>query len=258
MTPGRDPVLEGIWSTGLGAEGDRVAANRWIAWVKRYRDLAQPWWPNVPLAFLALAWPWFVAVLVLGALLAGAILLGGRSPLSEVMVGEGSASAVTSVRAGVFPVTGEGIVFPLDAEKRVCAVGGRDCLSLAPRTISLRRGLPSTVTTAAPQESPAAPVYSCADIEAAALAQGFSEAQAGVLAGIGMAESRGRSDALAVTPYERSVGVLQVNTLVHRYSDECLRSLACAVAVAWRLSAGGTTWRPWAAHSSGAWEGKCT
>ena len=97
------------------------------------------------------------------------------------------------------------------------------------------------------------PYFSCEEIATAALIQGFSPQQARVVAGIAMAESGGNASATAVTPHERSIGIMQVNTKVHAFSDECLRSLGCSVAVAWKISNQGTSWDPWSVFTSGAY-----
>lgn len=99
--------------------------------------------------------------------------------------------------------------------------------------------------------------WSCAQIAEAAARQGFPNPA--LVASIAMAESGGRSDAMAVNPRERSVGVMQVNTKVHTaWSDECLRSLECSLAVAYRLSRGGMSWTPWSAFNEGKHEGRCS
>lgn len=115
---------------------------------------------------------------------------------------------------------------------------------------------PATVVAAEPYEPPV--LAACERIASAMRAQGFSEAAVAVGAGIVMAESGGRAEATNVSEVERSIGPWQVNTLVHRaWSDECLRSLLCSTAVAYRLSAAGTRWTPWSTYTSGAWDGRC-
>jgi len=125
------------------------------------------------------------------------------------------------------------------------------------RTIRVYGHSPYTVVTPEPYESRVYPSR-CAEIAEVMREQGFSEAAIAVGPGIVMAESGGRAEATAETPWERSLGPWQINLAVHRWvSDECARSLRCSTAVAWRLSAGGTRWTPWSVYNQGLHVGRC-
>lgn len=133
--------------------------------------------------------------------------------------------------------------------------------SLSP---SIRLRMPSPSTAVSLYEAAAAPEpqawpttrWTCLEIAEAAARQGFTDTV--TVAAIAVAESGGSSDALSVTPRERSVGPLQINMRAHpAYSESCLRSLSCALAAAWKISSGGTNFAPWSVYKSGSYLGRC-
>lgn len=232
------------------------------------------WWPNVPLALVSLLWP----VIVLGILFTALMV----STLASKEVGVGSASGSLEVRAGAlgyglegfdaFKPTDQPPVPGLVHSGVIRGVGPRPPDSISartttPRFLVVRRGPPVTINAEEPLEPVVeskglAPnlgnVWSCAEIERAAVARGFSSEGARTVAAIAMAESGGRSAATAITPRERSYGPLQVNVLAHpHYSEESLRSLGGAIEAAWRISNGGKSFSPWTAWTSGKSEGRC-
>ena len=128
-----------------------------------------------------------------------------------------------------------------------------------PQTIRVGRGNPQTKTAQEPAQPPrTASQYSCDEIAAALAATGLPRGAQRIGAGVALAESGGRSAATAITPWEHSVGVYQINLLSHpTFSEECARSLQCASAIVAKLSRGGTDWSPWSAYTSGAYVGRC-
>lgn len=151
---------------------------------------------------------------------------------------------------------------PLPRQSEPAAASGAlpdTAITRLPRSdILVGRGSPVTINAEEPRAVVPVPSrWSCSEIAEAMRVQGFPAEALAVGPGVVMAESGGRASATAITDRERSIGPFQVNTLVHRYSDECLRSLLCATAAAYKISRSGTDWRPWTAYKSGAWVGRC-
>jgi hypothetical protein len=100
-------------------------------------------------------------------------------------------------------------------------------------------------------------VYSAAQMEAALVAAGVPEPSAHVGAAVGMAESRGRSDAecdSCAGVLEDSVGPWQENLLAHPWlTRACAMALDCAARAAARISGGGRNWSAWSDYVNGAW-----
>lgn len=72
-------------------------------------------------------------------------------------------------------------------------------------------------------------------------------------AAIALAESGGTPHAVLRTPREYSVGLWQINTLVHPYSVEDMKDPRKNASAAFKISKGGTDWAPWATYASGAY-----
>lgn len=85
------------------------------------------------------------------------------------------------------------------------------------------------------------------------LAQKAGFADPKLAAAIALAESGGVPSAIVRSSKEHSVGLWQINTLIHRYSVDDLKDPAKNAAAAFEISKGGTDWRPWAAYSNGAY-----
>lgn len=68
---------------------------------------------------------------------------------------------------------------------------------------------------------------------------------------IAFAESGGVPGAIMRSEREYSVGLWQINTLVHLFSPEDMKDPLKNAAAAFKISKGGTDWRPWSAYTSG-------
>jgi Lysozyme like domain len=68
---------------------------------------------------------------------------------------------------------------------------------------------------------------------------------------IAFAESAGMPEAVLRTLREFSVGLWQINTLVHPYSVQDMRDPIKNAAAAFAISKSGTTWSPWSTYTSG-------
>lgn len=88
---------------------------------------------------------------------------------------------------------------------------------------------------------------------AIAKAAGFPDPK--LAAAIAYAESGGIPNALASTSREYSVGLWQINLLAHKeYNRADMSDPARNAAAAYKISAGGTNWRPWSAYTSGKYK----
>lgn len=70
---------------------------------------------------------------------------------------------------------------------------------------------------------------------------------------IAFAESGGVPGAVARSSREYSVGLWQINTLVHPYSADDMKDPLKNAAAAFLISKRGTDWRPWSAFNNGSY-----
>lgn len=71
---------------------------------------------------------------------------------------------------------------------------------------------------------------------------------------IAFAESGGVPSAKTVTPRENSIGLWQINLLAHpSYTEDEMKDPIKNAAAAFRISHGGTNWRPWGAYTNGSY-----
>lgn len=70
-------------------------------------------------------------------------------------------------------------------------------------------------------------------------------------AAIAMAESGGVPGAMLRSSREYSVGLWQINTRVHPYDVESMKDPIKNAEAAFKISKGGTDWRPWSAYTNG-------
>lgn len=99
----------------------------------------------------------------------------------------------------------------------------------------------------------ASKTLSTAEITAVARAAGFGK-DADTLAtavAVALAESSGRTN--AVSPTGCCHGLWQINVNVHPYTKAQMRDPAQNAAAAWKISNGGTNWKPWSAYNNGAY-----
>ena len=194
----------------------------------------------------------FVAVVAMIVWLAG-------SGLSSYMLSEGRASLSMPIPAALVDRGNQPSA--RNAEARAMNGMGNDDGSpvrAIPQSIRIPYGNPTTQNAPEPTAPYSAPTWTCAQIAEEMVRQGASASVAVLGASVVMAESGGRSNAVNITPRERSYGPFQINLLVHRqYSPECAQSLACATAIARRLSRDWTSWTPWSAFNSGVYLGRC-
>lgn len=73
-------------------------------------------------------------------------------------------------------------------------------------------------------------------------------------AAIAFAESGGVPNAISRSDREFSVGLWQINTLVHPYSWWDMQDPRKNAAAAFQISKRGTDWRPWTTFTNGAYE----
>lgn len=71
---------------------------------------------------------------------------------------------------------------------------------------------------------------------------------------IAFAESGGVPGAILRTPREYSVGLWQINTLVHLFDPNDLKDPVKNAAAAFKISKGGTDWRPWSTYTNGKYK----
>jgi len=82
-----------------------------------------------------------------------------------------------------------------------------------------------------------------------ALKAGFPDPK--LAAAIALAESGGVTGAIMRNAREYSVGLWQINTLVHPYSVDDMKDPLKNAQAALAISQRGTNWQPWAAYTSG-------
>jgi len=73
-------------------------------------------------------------------------------------------------------------------------------------------------------------------------------------AAIALAESGGVTGAILRSSREYSVGLWQINTMVHPYKVEDLKDPIKNAAAAFKISKGGTNWKPWSAYTNGTYK----
>jgi hypothetical protein len=73
-------------------------------------------------------------------------------------------------------------------------------------------------------------------------------------AAIAMAESGGVPNAIARSSREFSVGLWQINTKVHPYTPAQMAEPMQNAAAAFKISKGGTSWKPWGAFTNGSYK----
>lgn len=86
-----------------------------------------------------------------------------------------------------------------------------------------------------------------------AIAKNAGFADPKLAAAIALAESGGVTNALARSSREISVGLWQINTMIHPYSASDMRNPLKNAAAAFKISKGGTNWRPWTSFNNGAY-----
>lgn len=77
---------------------------------------------------------------------------------------------------------------------------------------------------------------------------GFPEPK--LAAAIALAESGGVPGAIMRSSREYSVGLWQINTMVHPYSVDAMKDPIKNAAAAMQISNGGRNWRPWSAFTN--------
>jgi len=70
---------------------------------------------------------------------------------------------------------------------------------------------------------------------------------------IAFAESGGVPGAILRSSREYSVGLWQINTLVHLFSVDDMKDPLKNAAAAFKISKGGTDWRPWSTFTNGTY-----
>jgi hypothetical protein len=95
--------------------------------------------------------------------------------------------------------------------------------------------------------------YSASCIAAVASKAGFgaNEDMLTTAVAVALAESSGRTK--AVSPTGCCHGLWQINTEVHPYSKSQMQDPAQNAAAAWKISNGGTNWKPWSAYTNGSY-----
>lgn len=81
---------------------------------------------------------------------------------------------------------------------------------------------------------------------------GFADPK--LAAAIAFAESGGVPGAFLRSSREYSVGLWQINTMVHPYSVAMMKDPLSNAAAAYKISKGGTDWRPWSAFTNGSYQ----
>lgn len=84
-----------------------------------------------------------------------------------------------------------------------------------------------------------------------AIAKNAGFADPKLAAAIALAESGGVTNAIARSSREISVGLWQINTLVHPYSADDMRNPLKNARAAFKISKGGTDWKQWRAFTNG-------
>lgn len=92
-----------------------------------------------------------------------------------------------------------------------------------------------------------------AEIAQVASAAGFGkdESTLATAVAVALAESSGRTT--AVSPTGCCYGLWQINVNVHPYTKEQMQDPAQNAAAAWKISNGGTNWKPWSAYTNGSY-----
>ena len=80
---------------------------------------------------------------------------------------------------------------------------------------------------------------------------GKDESTLATAVAVAMAESSGRTK--AVSPTGCCHGLWQINTNVHPYTKTQMQDPAQNAAAAWKISNGGTNWKPWSAYTNGSY-----
>jgi len=98
---------------------------------------------------------------------------------------------------------------------------------------------------------------SMSELESLAADAGFPDPH--LAAAVAMAESGGNPEAVGVGPKERSIGLWQINILVHKppmVSDEAGLKVPKLNAYAARAiyAKAGNTWKPWGAYTNGSYK----
>lgn len=71
---------------------------------------------------------------------------------------------------------------------------------------------------------------------------------------IAFAESGGVPGAVTRSSRENSIGLWQINTRVHAYSELGLKDPNVNAAAAFQISKGGTDWTPWSVYKNGSYK----
>lgn len=100
---------------------------------------------------------------------------------------------------------------------------------------------------------PTAGKLSAAEIAQVARSAGFGkdENTLTTAVAVALAESSGRT--AAVSPTGCCHGLWQINIEVHPYTKSQMQDPAQNAAAAWKISNGGTTWKPWSAYTNGSY-----
>lgn len=94
---------------------------------------------------------------------------------------------------------------------------------------------------------------SAAEIAQIASSAGFGkdESTLATAVAVALAESSGRTH--AVSPTGCCHGLWQINVNAHPYTKEQMQDPAQNAAAAWKISNGGTNWKPWSAYTNGSY-----
>jgi hypothetical protein len=95
-----------------------------------------------------------------------------------------------------------------------------------------------------------AKTLTAAEIASVAKGAGFGKSKdmLATAVAVALAESSGRTT--AVSPTGCCHGLWQINTEVHPYTKEQMQDPAQNAAAAWKISGGGTNWKPWSAYTN--------
>jgi hypothetical protein len=98
---------------------------------------------------------------------------------------------------------------------------------------------------------PSTGTLSADEIARVAAAAGFGkdEKTLATAVAVALAESSGRTS--AVSPTGCCHGLWQINVEVHPYTKVQMQDPAQNAAAAWKISNGGTNWKPWSAYTNG-------
>lgn len=100
---------------------------------------------------------------------------------------------------------------------------------------------------------PSSDKLSAAEIAQVARGAGFGkdESTLATAVAVALAESSGRTK--AVSPTGCCHGLWQINVEVHPYTKSQMQDPAQNAAAAWKISNGGTNWKPWSAFTNGSY-----